>query len=196
MGAPLPLTSDNAIGPLRAPQVSSRRPLARPSATRRALSRRQPTNSRQQEPQDKQHQEDQPKTRPTTKTNQDTTTKPMTTRQNQDLQTKPTNESPNRAGILMPPGSPPHEIGISPGRPMATVQTHSGPNDRRDSGSFGTSMRCNSEPSWGATWGPIAAKNQAVSGSPLNTSAWCHMTYSGAGRTVPGRGRSPRPCNS
>ena len=89
MGAPLPLTSDNAIGPLRAPQVSSRRPLARPSATRRALSRRQPTNSRQQEPQDKQHQEEQPKTRPTTKTNQDTTTRPMTTKQNQE----PTNQA-------------------------------------------------------------------------------------------------------
>lgn len=58
-------------------------------------------------------------------------------------------QSPNRAGILMPPGSPPHEIGISPGRPMATVQTHSGPNDRHDSGSSGPSMRCNSEPSSG-----------------------------------------------
>ena len=101
-GAPLPLTSDNAIGPLRAPQVSGRRPLARPPATRRARTPRQPTNSRQQEPQIKQHQEEQPKTRPTTKTNQDTTTRAMTTKQDQDPQTKPTNKSPNRAGIRMP----------------------------------------------------------------------------------------------
>ena len=106
----MPLTSDNAIGPLRGPQVSSRRPLARPSVTRRAVSRRQPTNSRQQGPQDKQLQEEQPKTRPTTKTSQDTTTKPMTTTHNQNPQTKPTNKSPNRAGIPMPPGPPPHEF--------------------------------------------------------------------------------------
>jgi hypothetical protein len=68
---------------------------------RRALSRRRPTNSRQQEPQNKQHLEEQQKTRPATKASQDTTTKPMTSKQNQDPQTKPTNESPNRAGIPM-----------------------------------------------------------------------------------------------
>lgn len=192
----MPLTSDNAIGPLRAPQVCSRRPLARPSATRRALSRRQPTNSRQQEPQDQQHQEDQPKTRPTTKTNHDTTTRPMTTKQNQDPQTKPTNKSPNRAGIPMPPGSPPHEIGFSPGQPVAAVQPRSGWTVRRECDPFWASISQPFRSKTWTDWGPIPARNQAVSGTPLNTSEWCHITYSSAGRTVPGRGRSPRPCSS
>jgi hypothetical protein len=165
VGASVPLTSDNAIGPLRAPQVCSRRPLARPSATRRGLSRRQPTNSRQQEPHNKPHQEDRPKTRPTTKTNQDTTTRPMTTKQNQDPQTKPTNKSPNRAGIPMPPGSPPHEIGISPGRSLARMQTSSGRVFQRDFDSLGGKFHCDSEPGRWRLGGAFVSTNRGASGA-------------------------------
>lgn len=106
----MPHIYDNAVGAFRAPQVSDRRPLARPSVRWRARGQRQPANSRQQERQDKQHQEARPRTRPTAKTLQGTTSEPMTTKQKQDHQTKPRSKSPNRAGIPMPPGRPPQEI--------------------------------------------------------------------------------------
>jgi len=37
--------------------------------------------------------------------------------------------------------------------------------------------------------------SHAAKGRPLNTSLLCHITWDDDGSTVPGRGRSSRPCS-